>query len=113
MNTPDPKLPPLDPRYPTRPLIVTVHVPENWEQRLDMQWVLEREIQADRWSWNWPSSAPASPEPASRVEVSDITALTCPHCHQLAPGWTADHLSDGYRWRCGKEYHCREAAVDD
>lgn len=41
---------------PRRKLLVEVEVPTNWEDRLDMQWVLEREIRADRWSWHWPAS---------------------------------------------------------
>ena len=52
VETPDSTLPPLG-GGPRKTLIVEVEVPENWEQRLDMQWVLEREINADRWKWNW------------------------------------------------------------
>ena len=51
--TPNAALPPLG-DGPRKKIAVTVEVPENWGKRLDMQWVLEREIQADRWSWNWP-----------------------------------------------------------
>ena len=43
---------------PRRKIQVTVEVPADWESRLDMQWVLEREIHADRWSWDWPRSEP-------------------------------------------------------
>lgn len=32
---------------------VTVEVPENWSNRLDMQSILENEIHADRWSWDF------------------------------------------------------------
>ena len=53
MTTPDPSLPPLS-DGPRRKLLVEVDVPVDWEKRLDMQWVLEREIHADRWSWRWP-----------------------------------------------------------
>lgn len=52
-TTPNPSLPPLAGNVPTRALSVTVMVPADWEKRLDMQWVLEREIHADRWNWEW------------------------------------------------------------
>lgn len=57
LQTPNATLPPLggDPR---RNITVTVSAPANWESRLDMQWVLEREIHADRWSWTWPETEP-------------------------------------------------------
>ena len=51
LQTPNASLPPLG-DGPRRDLVVTVSVPANWESRLDMQWVLEREIHADRWRWN-------------------------------------------------------------
>lgn len=54
MTTPDASLPRFDPHIPRRKLLVTIEVPENWENRGDMQWCIEREINADRWSWSWP-----------------------------------------------------------
>jgi hypothetical protein len=54
LQTPNASLPPLG-DGPRRDMVVTVSVPVNWESRLDMQWVLEREIHADRWRWNWPT----------------------------------------------------------
>jgi hypothetical protein len=50
--TPNVDLPPMV-DGPTRKILVEVDVPENWETRLDMQWVLEREIHADRWIWKF------------------------------------------------------------
>jgi hypothetical protein len=52
LQTPNASLPPLG-DGPRRKMLVTVEVPAPWESRLDMQWVLEREIHADRWSWKW------------------------------------------------------------
>jgi hypothetical protein len=52
--TPVTSLPRFSPDTPRRKIVVTIEVPEDWEQRLDMQWCIEREIHADRWSWNWP-----------------------------------------------------------
>lgn len=39
---------------PTMPIHVVIDVPTNWESRLDMQWIVEREIKANRWSWKLP-----------------------------------------------------------
>jgi len=50
---------------PTMPINVVIDVPTNWESRLDMQWIIEREIKADRWSWRWPSAEP------ERVPLTD------------------------------------------
>lgn len=55
-NTPDSKLAPLG-SWPRVPIAITINVPVDWKSRLDMQWVVEREIHADRWSWSWPKSA--------------------------------------------------------
>lgn len=52
LDTPNAALPPLG-DGPRRKLLVEVDVPADWENRLDMQWVLEREIHADRWIWKW------------------------------------------------------------
>jgi hypothetical protein len=38
-----------------RKIAITISVPANWEERMDMQYIVEREISADRWLWNWPS----------------------------------------------------------
>lgn len=53
--TPDSKLPPIgDP--PRRKMIVEIAVSSDFEKRLDNQWMVEREINADRWSWQWKDS---------------------------------------------------------
>lgn len=55
MNTPDTSLPPLgDP--PRRKMLVEIEVSADFEKRLDNQWMVEREINADRWSWQWKDS---------------------------------------------------------
>ena len=36
---------------------VVIEVPDNWEQRLDMQPWIENEIKEDRWSWNYAEMA--------------------------------------------------------
>jgi hypothetical protein len=65
-RTPNASLPPLG-EGPRRKLLVTIEVPVNWESRLDMQWVVEREIAADRWAWNWPAAVPQALTP-ERIE---------------------------------------------
>jgi hypothetical protein len=51
--TPNASLPPLDVGTPRRKIIITIEVSADFESRLDNQWMVEREIHADRWAWNW------------------------------------------------------------
>lgn len=51
-HTPDAKLPPLG-EGPRRKMVIEIEVTEDFERRLDNQWMVEREIHADRWSWRW------------------------------------------------------------
>ncbi len=37
---------------------VVIAVPENWEDRLDMQDIIEEEIKSDRWLWQWAEPLP-------------------------------------------------------
>lgn len=53
-HAPDAKLPPLVPDGPRRKMLIEIEVSANFEKRLDNQWEVEREINADRWSWSWP-----------------------------------------------------------
>lgn len=52
-RTPNASLPRLNPDGPHRKMCVYVEVSANFETRLDNQWEVEREINADRWSWGW------------------------------------------------------------
>src|SRR5260370_14228907 len=52
-HTPDTSLPPLVPDGPRRKMLVEIDVSDNFERRLDNQWEVEREINADRWAWHW------------------------------------------------------------
>lgn len=106
-TTPNAALPPLGDGQ-RKKISVTVEVPENWAQRLDMQWVLEREIHADRWSWNWPqpeargqavtiNTKPALPGPVAFIDKADFDTLRddgwcVVHAAQCDPG--ADHCAD-------------------
>lgn len=51
--TPNVALPPLDPTTPRRKMVITIEVAADFEKRLDNQWMVEREIAADRWTWEW------------------------------------------------------------
>jgi hypothetical protein len=51
-KTPNASLPPIG-EGPRRKMLVTIEVPADFEKRLDNQWVVEREIHADRWNWKW------------------------------------------------------------
>lgn len=52
-DTPNASLPPLDPTTPWRKMVITIEVAADFEKRLDNQWMVEREIAADRWIWEW------------------------------------------------------------
>jgi hypothetical protein len=52
-RTPNAGLPPLDPARPKRKMVITIEVADNFENRLDNQWMIEREIHADRYTWQW------------------------------------------------------------
>ena len=51
-TTPDSSLPPLG-DGPRRTMVIEIQVSADFEQRLDNQWMVEREIHADRWAWKW------------------------------------------------------------
>lgn len=51
----DPSLPPLDPIAPRRKMLIEIEVAADFERRLDNQQMVEREIHADRWLWEWKS----------------------------------------------------------
>lgn len=51
-RTPDPSLPPLG-DGPRRTMMIEIEVSADFESRLDNQWMVEREIHADRWTWRW------------------------------------------------------------
>ncbi len=53
IETPNSALPPLAPEIPKRKMLIEIEVAETFEDRLDNQWMVEREIQADRWTWHW------------------------------------------------------------
>lgn len=56
MTTPDSSLPPLG-DGPRRKMLIKIEVTADFEKRLDNQWMVEREIHADRWSWKWKDEA--------------------------------------------------------
>ena len=53
LPTPNPELPPFVIAGPRRKMLITIEVGADFEKRLDNQWEVEREINADRWSWRW------------------------------------------------------------
>lgn len=66
-KTPNASLPPLDPDK-RRKMLIEIEVAEDFEHRLDNQWMVEREIHADRWSWNWKPSDDALAAALAEVE---------------------------------------------
>lgn len=57
--TPNVSLLPLG-EGPRRKIIIEIEVTADFEKRLDNQWMVEREIHADRWAWRWPSESDPS-----------------------------------------------------
>ena len=54
-HTPDASLPPYEPdATKRRRMVIEIEVSADFEKRLDNQWEVEREINADRWRWSWP-----------------------------------------------------------
>ena len=51
-GTPNVNLPPLG-DGPRRKMLIEIEVSADFEKRLDNQWMVEREIHADRWAWRW------------------------------------------------------------
>lgn len=51
-GTPNATLPPIG-DGPRRKMLIEIEVTEDFERRLDNQWMVEREINADRWEWKW------------------------------------------------------------
>lgn len=49
---PNAELPPLS-NGPKRKMLIEIEVAADFEKRLDNQWMVEREIHADRWAWKW------------------------------------------------------------
>jgi hypothetical protein len=72
-TTPDSELPPFG-DGPRRAMVIEINVTEDFEKRLDNQWMVEREIQADRWSWSWKS------ESAKHVHVNNGIDDACKEC---------------------------------
>lgn len=67
MQTPDAKLPPLVPDGPRRKMLIQIEVSADFERRLDNQWEVEREINADRWSWRWADQDPSAQRVAEHI----------------------------------------------
>jgi hypothetical protein len=67
-QTPNSKLPPLA-EGAKRKMVITIDVSANFENRLDNQWEVEREIYADRWSWDWADFAALKLEEENRKKM--------------------------------------------
>lgn len=62
-HTPNPNLPPIAPAAKLRTMLIEIEAPEDFKHRLDNQWVVEREIHADRWTWRWKDGVHIVQEP--------------------------------------------------
>ncbi len=48
--------PPAEAKEKSRKMLVEIEVSADFEKRVDNQWMVEREINDDRWSWRWAGS---------------------------------------------------------
>lgn len=108
--------PPSAQAEPTIDINIKIAVPANWSNRLDMQWIVEREIHADRWSWSY-----AAPQ-AMNTQADAIEALrgvSSEHDIGYAAGWrncadeatriVASHID---RLEPGRQPRTRDALLD-
>ncbi len=65
-HTPKPGLPPLG-EGPRRKMLLEIEVSADFEKRLDNQWMIEREIHADRYTWRWSNDFANEPEPCTEI----------------------------------------------
>lgn len=84
------KLP--EPVADMRKIFVTIEVPVDWPTRLDMQHILEREIHADRWSWNWPDTVIAKKD----AEIANLKTTMIAAAEEIAAHWNAHCDAEGY-----------------
>lgn len=85
-HTPNVKLPSLG-SNPKRRMLIEILVDADFEKRLDNQWMVEREIHADRWSWKWATEETMANNP-----------IICPHCGEPHhPNYKKEYCS-----RCDK-----------
>jgi hypothetical protein len=62
----------------------------------------------------WLAEAIRSAKQSEESPKAPATDAVCGHCNKTAPGWSEKDLRTGSRYTSiGKEYHCREAAIDD
>ena len=92
---------------PRKTICVKVDVPADWESRLDMQWVIEREIHADRWSWTWDStygpSMPSEPTMGMWDDFCDVFKVPFDKFEQAYKAMRAGYERDRLDATKGKE----------
>lgn len=71
--TPDASLPPMG-DGPRRKMLIEIEVSADFEKRLDNQWMVEREIAADRWSWKWKPESGSIEDPLVLSAVQRVRA---------------------------------------
>lgn len=94
--------PPSAQAEPTIDINIKIAVPANWSNRLDMQWIVEREIHADRWSWSYAAPQPMNTQ-ADAIEAlrMALDALSC----------TGESHDPGHRCTHCDEYVDRNSVV--
>lgn len=96
--TPNSKLPPIG-GGPRRKMLVEIEVCADFGTRLDNQWMVEREIHADRWKWRWANEYEALVQAALAIDAAcksrdeQINSLRNALL-ELAPWFEGEHHPD-------------------
>jgi hypothetical protein len=52
-------------------IYIGINVSDDWEDRMDMQQTLEREVKADRWSWHRAIPVAQPAEPLTEKQINE------------------------------------------
>lgn len=55
-------------------MLIEIEVSADFEQRMDNQWMVEREINSDRWNWRWADERP------THMHVNNGVDDACKEC---------------------------------
>jgi hypothetical protein len=71
-------------------IYIDIDVPDDWNDRLDMQWIVEGEVKADRWSWH--RAIPSQQCDGCGKTGADGWALYCVRCSESVKQASVDFL---------------------
>ncbi len=90
--TPNHKLPPIG-NNKRRKILIEIEVTDDFEKRLDNQWMIEQEIHADRYSWNWKL------EQLNQIPTnSTYTCWICKKEQEEPPAYTSHAINGNFHY---------------